>query len=319
MQWFEQLPYLVGQICLLFAVIATKAIVTRLSEVEPLQAFAFFCQQLAKKVNKPAQNSPNQQVISGFVAILITICPIVIILWLFADFILIPELWQAMLLFFALGGFGVKRQSLKMAQAIKGQNTYQAKQDAQRLLLRKTDNLSSLGLTKANIEAQILHFLQQQFVVALLFLSFGALSALSYRLLLVMHQQWNIKQPDFNDFGQPIHRLINLITWLPSRLLGIMMLLTSIGQNFLLKWRLARGHFFKLNNDFVIHLFALNLGVCLGGVAMYQDTKLRRVSFNESAKPSEISDVINASKQVLTLQLFSMVIIGFICALAIVS
>ena len=319
MQWLDQIPTFANQVLLVVIVYIVKALVTKVSAVEPLHAFAFYCKLLANKVSKPNQNTPKQQVISGTVAVLVTLTPLVLILWLFADFILVPELWQAMLLYFALGGFGIKANSLKMAKAIAGQNHYLAKQLAQTMLLRQTANLSPLGLTKANIEAQLLHFLQQQFVVIILFLCSGGLLALSYRLLLVMHQQWNIKQVNFINFGLFIHFCINMITWLPSRVLGAMMLLTSIGQNFLLKWRLTKGHFFKLNNDFIIHLFALNVGTVLGGVAMYDETKVRRASFNESAKPSEGSDVIHASKQILTLQLFSTIIILFFTAITIVS
>lgn len=319
MQWFEQLPFIVSQCIVLMSVFILKTLITRFSDVEPLHIFAFFCRQLAEKVNKPDRNSERQQVISGLVSIFITLPPIVIILWLFEDFVLVPELWQAMLLYFAIGGFGLKSKSTQIAQAIRGQNNYKAKQLAQSMLLRKTDNLSPLGLSKANIEAQILHFLQQQFVVVIIFLSTDALVAICYRLLLEMHHQWNVKQPDFNHFGKPIRIVVNLITWLPSRILGIMLLLTTIGQNFLLKWRLSRGHFFVLNNDFLVHLFALALGTNLGGVAMYQDKKVRRVSFNDSAKPSDINDIANASKQVLTLQLFTIIIGAFFVSLAIVS
>jgi len=318
-QWFTQLPF-ISQQALLFVVIYTiKALVSKGVAHEPLRAFNFYCQQLANKVNKHQTNSRQQQVISGVVAIVVTITPLAIILWLFADFVLVPALWQSLLLYFALGGFNAKNNAFKMAQALTSNLNYKAKQFAQTLLLRKTDNLSPLGLNKAVVEAQLLHFTQKQFVVAVIFIFLGGLPALIYRLLLEMHQSWNVKQASFAAFGQPINTLVQIISWLPTRILGLMMLMTTLGQNFLLKWRLTKVHFFKLNNDFIVHLLALNTGTQLGGVAMYEGVKLRRLAFNEQGKPCEPNDVIHASKHVMSLQLFSLTLIIFICALTIVT
>ena len=79
-------PYLYSAVITLLLVIALKALVSQFITQQHLAFFNFYCQRLADKVSKPS-NSARQQNISGLIAILITLLPIVAILWLFEVFI----------------------------------------------------------------------------------------------------------------------------------------------------------------------------------------------------------------------------------------
>ncbi|MBO9490883.1 cobalamin biosynthesis protein [Endozoicomonas sp. G2_1] len=310
-EFFTSLPSL-SQACLLaVSVYLLKALLSHYLPHRPLAFFTFFCQLLANKVNR-RDNASNQQKLSGTIAIVVSLAPVVIILWLFADFIEVIELWHGLLLYLALGGFGISHESKAMAQALVAKQNYVAKQTLQTRVLRDTSELSTMGLAKANIEMQLLTFAQQQVMIIGYFLLFGPLFALSCRLLLEMHYSWNHKQDSFRYFGQPIAAMVNLLQWPFSKTLGLLVLFSTIQQNLVLHWRLSKQHLLTNNNNFLLHNGALALGVQLAGVAIYQGKKLRRDSFNQQARQPEIRDIIAASRLVRLQKILLSVILLFI-------
>ena len=305
------------QLLILLTVLVSKATVSHFISHEPLHLFQFYCQKLSDKVNKP-QNSAQQQTIAGLVAIIVTLAPIIVILWLFEFFIEVPWLWQGFLLYFALGPFNLMAKSKAIAQALVANQNYLAKQTLKPLMLREIEPLSKMGLSKSCIEMQLLKTLQQTVVVVFYFFLFGPLAAVSYRLILEMHYSWNIKQVNFRHFGRPASVLINVMQWLPIRIFTLMMLLMHSKQNLLLTWRLIRGKFFQLNNDIALHCFALNLQIKLGSVAMYHKVKLRKPSFNDQARQPEPTDIIHASNQLkYTLIMFGLLLL-MLCIVSII-
>ena len=292
----ELMPF-TYHVLILMAVLVIKATVSHFVVHEPLRFFQFYCLQLGNKVNNSTAPS-QQQSLAGLLALLVTLLPIVIILWLFADFVAVDYLWQALLLYLALGSLNLGQVNKALAQALVAKQSYLAKQTLKPWLLRATEQLSSVGLSKAAIEMQLLRCVQQIYVVSFVYIVFGPLAALSYRLILEMHYCWNTKLAKFKYFGLSSQLFIQLIQWLPSRLMALLILLSSSGQGLSLSWRLTRVHFFKLNNDFVIGVHAFSLAVRLGGVAMYQAEKLRKIAFNDLAKQPEPQDIIKATRKV---------------------
>jgi adenosylcobinamide-phosphate synthase len=292
-----ELTPLTYHVLILVVVLIIKSVISHFIAHEPLRFFQFYCVQLAHKVNN-SKNSTQHQTIAGLLALLITLVPIIIILWLFADFVAVDYVWQGLLLYLALGSLNLGKINLGIAQALVAKQNYLAKQTLKPLLLRETEQLSQVGLSKAAIEMQLLRSLQQIYVVSSLFIIFGPLTALSYRLLLEMHYCWNTKLGQYKHFGYYSQLLTQLLQWLPSRLMALLILLSSLGQGSLLFWRLTRSHFFKLNNDFYIAVHAFSLTVRLGGVAMYQGEKLRKAAFNDLGKQPEPCDIIKANRKV---------------------
>jgi adenosylcobinamide-phosphate synthase len=301
------------QILILLITLISKSVISHFVPHEPLRFFQFYCEKLSDKVNKP-QNSPKQQTISGLVAIIVTLVPIAVILYLFEAFIAVDYLWQGLLLYLALGSFGLAKINKSIAQAIVAKQNYVAKQTLQPWVLRETEPLSSLGLSKTAIEMMLLRTLQQGYCVAVIFLLLGPLAALLFRLLLEMHYSWNNKLTRFAYFGKYSQKIVNLLQWLPVRLFSLLILFTSLGKNFLLFWRLSKKHFFKLDNTIALLLVALSLEVRLGGVAMYNNadsanTKLRKVSVNDLARQPQVTDIIHANNKINYLVGFSLVFI----------
>lgn len=306
-------PYLYSAALTLLLVIALKAIVGQFVTQHPLAFFNFYCQRLAEKVNK-SDSSPRQKNISGLVAVLVTLVPLMAILWLFESLIEIVWLWQALLLYLALGSFGLTKTNKMVARELVAHQNYQAKQTIAPLLLRDTEPLSALGISKACIEMHVLRSSQLVVCVGFYFLFFGPLIALAFRLLLEMHYAWNIKVYRFAHFGAAVNHLVKLLQWLPSRLFALLLLLGTIGQNILLYWRLIRGKFFQTDNAILLHVLALGLEIKLSGVAMYHGSKVRKPSFNDHARQPQVTDIIHASKRInnaLYVFVLLLMLIGF--------
>ena len=301
------------QLLILLTVILSKAVVSHFIQHEPLRYFHLYCQKLSDKVNK-LQNSSRQQVIAGLVAMLVTLSPIIVILWLFEAFVAVDFLWQALLLYVALGSFGLAQINKTIAQALMSKQNYLAKQTLNPWVLRATEQLSGLGLSKTCIEMHLLRTLQQGYAVAVVFIMFGPLVAIGYRLLLEMHYCWNSKLTKFSYFGLYSKHLVNLVLWLPVRVFAMILLFTSLGKNFILFWRLSKQHFFKLNNNIALLLLALNLEIKLGGVAMYEDKeKLYKISFNDLARQPQVTDIIHGTKkihQIIYISLFFIILLA---------
>jgi adenosylcobinamide-phosphate synthase len=302
-------------VLILCAVVLLQWIIYRAidkNSYEPLNAFQFYCRQLARKVNKDSQ---TQQKTAGIIAIIITILPLVVMLWLFSAFIEVIWLWEGMLLYIALGSLTMAPIGKELARLLVANKLYDAKQYLQPFVLRDTAPLSSLGLSKAYIEMHLLKTLQQQVTVIFYFLLIGPLAALTYRLLLEMHYCWNIKQKSFIHFGRPIKLIVDILQWLPVRLFTLLLLILITRIDITLCWRLISSQFFQLNNNIALHCLALSLQTKLGGVSMYQGIKLRKISFNERGRQPQPSDIIHANtkiRQPLFLATVSIILIATI-------
>jgi len=284
-------------VVMLYGVILIKFFASYLASHEPLQFFSFFCKQLATKVNKN-HNSARQRSISGFIGILVTLTPLITILWLFEVLVEATWLWQGFLLYLALGNLHLGKTSKDIAKLIVANKKFDARQLLAPWLLRETEQLSSLGLAKSCIEMLLLRAIQNLFTIGFIFLVFGPLAALTSRLLIEMHYSWNHKQNSFQPFGNSIAIIVNTIQWLPSRIFSLVLLFSCIGKNFVLFLRLSRPYFFQLNNSYLLSLFALSLEIKLGGVAMYQGIKLRKSSYNDHGRQPQATDIIHASKRI---------------------
>lgn len=280
-------------VILLFSLFIIKVILSRIVPHEPLQAFRFYCTQLALKVNKPA-NSQQQRVVAGAVAMLITLPPILLILWLFADFIAINWMWEALLLYMALGSPSVFKDSAHIADALIDNNKVAAKSVLSRWVLRDSQVLSNMGLAKATIEMLLLRTSQGIIGVGFYFIIGGGLCALAYRLLLEMHYSWNSKQPEFTHFGKTVSTISNILQWFPSRLFTLVLIISSLGRNALACLKGSSHSWFSLNNNALLQSFAVMLNIQLAGVAMYSKHKVRRVAFHTTGRAPEPIDINNA-------------------------
>jgi adenosylcobinamide-phosphate synthase len=276
--------------------------------------FRFYCQALANKVNK--RGRPNsQQIIAGWLAVGVTLAPLLIILWLFADFVDIDWLWHGFLLWLALGWHQLRYASSQIVAALNGKQKQLAKERLAPWVLRETQPLSETGIIKACIESHCVRAQQQLFTVIFFYILFGPLFALGYRLILEMHYSWNTKLEEYQAFGRGAATLVNLLQWLPCRLMTLFMLLTMSGRHFILFWRLLSAEFFSAKSLVILHCHALSLGVRLSSPVIYQGKKVRRPVFNQRNRQPDIADIqrsIRQLEQVFLLPLLLLMLVAVI-------
>lgn len=314
---FQLLPPLIQSACILLLVVVVKAITSQFSVPNSVSLFSFYLTKLAEKVNK-SENSQYQQRIAGTVGLIITLAPCLVILWLFETFIEVPEIWHFLLLFFALGPFNLSKTVKTIGNALEQGNKIKARQLLEPFTLREVGELSTMGMSKATIEAMWLKHVQQHILIGGYYLLFGPLFAIALRMVLEAHYQWNVKRHKFSAFGAFPHYLINVVSWPFSRLFIILYLISNVGRTGNKLNQLSISHFFSLNNNYLIHAIACTSSIQLGGVAKYDGVKLRRASFNPNGQQPQACHLFQAISQLKLINVFfisllvSVIVIGFI-------
>lgn len=298
-------------ILLILFVIVIKLIIDFYQPKKPINFFTLYCVRLAEKVNKTS-NSSYQQKIAGCIAVFITLSTIIVMLWTFEIFIEVPLIWHGFLLYFSLGNLKPFFLSKTLSEHLINEENEHAKKLLQHYLLRDCQSLSKLGLIKAYIEMRILTTSQQLIVPCLLFIVIDPLLALTFKLILTMHYQWNIKIPRYANFGRTAHFLVNILQWLPARIFALLVLFTNINQYFSFYWQLSAKYLLQ-QNSFLLSNFAMVLGIQLSGVAKYESTKLRKPLFNKLGRKADIIDMTKTDIVInKVLVLFSVILISIL-------
>lgn len=277
-------------------------------DYQPLTFFRIFAKQLATKVHPDPHRATSQQLISGSLALALVMLPTLALLaplyWL-SDW---PLVLDALLLYFCLDFVHYRQQSHKIALAMTQQQNSRAKDLLQPLVLRQTQNLSSAGLCKANIEMLWLRTAKQWVGVSFWFLIGGGLAAVAYRLLLLCNQQWNDKQNNFRYFGRPASLLTQWASF-PASLITALLLafLTDITGAFR-QWREASALKLCLPHLLILGALASALRVNLAGPVIYLHQKNQRKRLGPSHLP-QVGDVLGALKLNRQFQLYSAFIV----------
>lgn len=276
---------LLQQPLLALLMIALSAIFPLPASYQPLQVVRQAAIGLANRVNKPGYGK-QQLFISGSLAMLVLVLPLLALAAAFASLSEWPEFWHALLLYCCLDWQQQKQQALQVAAAVDKQQLSLARDLIKPLVLRQSQQLSQVGLCKASIESLTLRLAKQWFGVLFWFLAGGGLAAFGYRLLLELQQCWNPKQPNFSDFGQPVSRLFNVLAWLPQWLSA---LLLAILQNWRASHyyrRLAKAGDYALPQRWLLAASSAALQRNLAGPRYYSNTKQRRIRFGPATEPN---------------------------------
>lgn len=318
LEWNALLSGYIGQLILLVAVIFIRLMTDRFIPMEPMYYFRLYCDLLARKVNK-ASHSNKQLIISGTIATLVTILPLVSLFALFELFVDVLWLWNAFLLWLALGWFATKYDANRVSKALKNKQTQLARESIKHRLLRKTANLSPLGLSKATIETNILRFNAEFVCVVFYALLFNPLIAITYRLLYEIHLSWNPSYVQFQYFGKPIKKVVAIMQWPVSRFIGFVSIITSGSGNLMLMFRMTSNSFWHLSSTYLLQCHALMLGVSLGGPAIYNELKVRRPIANNLGRQPCAEDISKSLQHLNTLFMFILTLLILIAGFSLLN
>jgi adenosylcobinamide-phosphate synthase len=280
--WPEQLS--AYPLLLLVVVLATRLLPLP-GNYHPLTVFRFFAQQLAIKVNPDPERPRQQLYISGSLALLVAWLPPMALLYSLYQFSELPLILDALLLYCSLDWLSQQQQARTVQHSLlRGQLTL-AREQAKRLLCRRTAMLSEMGLSKAILESLILRSASQFIAVLCAFLLGGGLAALGYRLLLELHQQWNSKRSEFRHFARPVAELVDLLNAIPKLLSGSML---ALQYGVLRCYHQCRQPRQNINRFSYFVLCCASVALCknLGGPLYYNHHKQQRSKMLQQHEPA---------------------------------
>lgn len=254
---------------------------------QPLQVVRQAAIGLAKRVNKTGYGK-QQLFISGSLAMLMLVLPLLALAAAFASLSEWPEFWHALLLYCCLDWQNQRNQAFLLAQSIEKQQLSLARDLIKPLVLRQSQQLSEVGLCKACIESLTLRLAKQWVGVLFWFLVGGGLAALAYRLLLELQQSWNPKQPGFAGFGQPVSRLLALLAWLPQLLTGVLLAVLKNWRGTRYYRQQTKESDYALPQRWLLAASSAALQRNLAGPRYYSATKQRRIRFGPNTEPTAL-------------------------------
>jgi adenosylcobinamide-phosphate synthase len=264
----QLLPFL-----LLALVVAVERFLPWPDKYHPLSFIKALATGMAKKVMSSNEQPIGQQKLSGSLAIIVLLVPMIAILGVLKFLSQYPVFFETLMLLIALRFQNVVKQSNKVRDALKEQKKMLARHALSQIVLRETDKMSAMGMVKANVEALLLRFSFEYCAVVFWYCLTGGIGALVYRLLYELSLCWNTKASRFRYFGLPIRYLVNIFQWVPNKLAVLSVVLAvNIQQGIK---ALFQRKSFLCEHLFILNVCGASLGIQLGGPAIYQQQKLR--------------------------------------------
>ncbi|WP_088330497.1 cobalamin biosynthesis protein [Lacimicrobium sp. SS2-24] len=278
----------------------------------PLSFFRLLASRMADKVNRRGTDSVYQQRISGTLAPVVLLAPILICIGLFIGLAEYPVFFDAVLLLIAIYFKPVLRHLKRAQLALQHNKKALARDIASQLLLRETQSLSPMGLSKALCETTLLRFIYQLCTPLFWFFIGGGLLALTYRILYEFSQIWNTRQPRFRHFGYPVTWMVTLMQFIPAYLtLFALMLAENIRGAFKGRQTIPRGACFHSR---VLGYAGGALRIQLGGPAYYQGQKRRSPKCGGSRLP-QIEDIVRCRHAIHKSTAILLCTIALVCAM----
>lgn len=239
---------------------------------QPLTFYRFFAQKLAHKVNPDPNRSKQQLRLSGTLALLLAVVPFIIILAAFSWLMAWPEVYQLLLLYLCLDFGPVRHRISRLQQALQGRQLSLAKDLASHVLLRQTQPLSAVGLSKAGIESLWLQFAQIWLTTLFWYLIGGIWLAITIRLLLILQQEWSPKLEHNRHFGATTAILARYLLWPGYWLCFALVCIRLRCRSTLSHFRHSRTSYFDIAQRACLISACSSLRCRLGGPAMYSTT-----------------------------------------------
>ena len=142
----------------LWLAIAVDALWRWPQSTHPLTLMRYLVQQMGRKVVPSREYGRSQHYISGSLAALVLLAPLVVCVAILVYMAQYPVFFEAIILV-ALLDYGYQRQQYKKVLASVGRNKKSlAREMAQTITARQCDSLSDIGIAKAAIESLWLKF-----------------------------------------------------------------------------------------------------------------------------------------------------------------
>lgn len=238
----------------------------------PLVGFGRIAGWLEQRLNRPS--TPAGKIGRGFLAWSLLVLPPVLATalltaWLAMQTWWLAALWQAFVLYLALGARSLAQHIAPIATALRAGDLPAARQLTARIVSRDTADADAAALAKAAVESTLENGNDAIFGALFWFLIGGAPAVVLFRLANTLDAMWGYRTPRFLHFGRAAARLDDALNWLPARLTAFSYALLGNTHRALACWRTQARHWSSPNAGPVMASGAGSLGVKLGGPARY--------------------------------------------------
>jgi len=256
--------------------------------------FSALCERLYNPTNPK-----SYQYLASTLAFTLTILVIVTLIVLFLEFAFYPELLNGLILYLLLSSRAQEKKSLRIARLLKLNQKATARELLASLVARDVSRLSAPGICKATMESLVLQSARHYFAVIFFYLLGGAILALVYRLLTLIHQAWRKNLKPNNPFLAPIAKLLFVLEWLPTRLVALTIAATNASKQCIHYIKYYGRHFYQTNTGWLLSVTSAALQVQLGGPALYQGERFNKMRVGTDRLPDadDIPALVNRLNQ----------------------
>lgn len=253
----------------------------------PLTLMRYLATQMGNKVLPAGHFDKTQHYISGTLAFVVLLSPLIICLAILVYMAEYPVFFEAVIMVTALD-YGYQRQQYNKVLAIVGKNKkVLTRETLSTIVARECDLLTDIGIAKAAIESLWLKFLYLYCGVIFYYLVLGPIGAITYRLLLLVSWQWHYRNPAMIHFATPIRKIMTLLV-VPPAILGA--LITLLITHPIKGIRAIQKSPARDKTSLLLALLGGVENVQLGGPAIYHNKKYRypRVGGQRQVKYSDM-------------------------------
>jgi adenosylcobinamide-phosphate synthase len=253
---------------------------------------------LGERLYSPA-NPKSYQYLASTLAFSFTVLVIVTLVVLFLEFAFYPELLNGLILYLLLSSRAQEKKSLRIARLLKLNQKATARELVASLVARDVSRLSAPGICKATMESLVLQSARHYFAVIFFYLLGGAILALVYRLLTLMHQAWRKNRKPNSPFLTTIAKLLFVLEWLPIRLVALTIAATNASKQSIHYIKHYGRHFYQTNTGWLLSVTSAALQVQLGGPALYQGERFNKMRVGTDRLPNaeDIPALVNRLNQ----------------------
>jgi adenosylcobinamide-phosphate synthase len=265
---FEQI-YSNGALLILWGALLFHFLLPIPTTAHPARLWREFAWLLAEKVN--TNSSYSQSVLSGTLAWMLMILPVLALIWALESLVWQPELFELALLLLAIDWRGNEKLNTQFSQALANNHKQAARDLLAPVLNRQTRTLSVVGLGKAGAETITMGYGRNVICVLFWYGIAGGAGAFIYRLAQELARAWSPSRHHFQPFGSFAVKVLAALEIIPLRLFSLLLL---PGKQ--LKANLTQMYFQGKSwplpgPGWLLAAVAAKLELSIGGPAIYPD------------------------------------------------
>lgn len=223
---------------------------------------------------------------------------------------------ESLMCYTLLAAKSLKTESMKVADALEQEGLEAGRRAVSMIVGRDTKSLDEAGVIKASIET-VAENTSDGVIAPLLFMGVcGALGGFFYKAINTMDSMIGYQNQQYQYFGTAAAKLDDTVNFIPARISGIMMILSSFlcgmnGRNAFRMFRRDRYNHASPNSAQTEAVMAGALEVQLAGDAWYFGVKHEKPTIGDAKRSVELEDIKRSNQLMyLTAVITAVLLIG---------